>query len=182
MSIARQRVLQAAIKCFAENGYAGTTITDIERAAGLSVGAGGTYRHFPSKKAMLEAIVEMALEIPDEQVAPSGDDLEGIAHEMLDKMSGDMMKIYLRDLDEMPDLRARINKRTLETGNRVVADRIAQGNSSIDAEAAAAVILGALTHFRLREVLIGPGANGVDRDRFIETWGRIYRAVVAGQV
>ena len=60
----------------------------------------------------------------------------------------------------------------------VVAERIAAANPTIDADAVAAVLLGSLINFRINEVLIGPDANGVDRDRFITTWGAIYRSIL----
>lgn len=177
-SDARTRILAAAVECFAAKGYAATKIADVERAAGLSVGAGGTYRHFTSKRAMLEAVIDLVLDVPDEEIAPPGDDVEAIAHEMLDYMHSDMLRIYLRDLDEFPDQRRRINERTINTSYRAVADRIAAANRTIDADAAAAVLLGSLINFRINEALIGPDANGVDRDRFVETWGAIYRGIL----
>ncbi len=173
----RRRILGAAIECFASKGYAATTIADIEQAAGLSVGAGGTYRHFESKRAILEAVVDAAVSVPDDEIAPPSDDIEGTAHEMLDYMRTDMMRIYLRDLDDFPDQRKRINERTIDTSYRRVADRIAPRNPSIDAEAAAAVILGSLINFRVNEALVGDDANGVDRDRFVRTWAAIYRQI-----
>ena len=39
---------------FGRQGYHATTVAQIEAAAGLSAGAGGLYRHFPSKRALLE--------------------------------------------------------------------------------------------------------------------------------
>jgi AcrR family transcriptional regulator len=172
------RIIGAALECFAAKGYAATKIADIERAAGLSVGAGGTYRHFESKRAMLEAIVELVLDVPDEEIAPPGDDVEAIAREMLDYMRTDLLRIYFRDLDEFPDQRRRINERTINTSYRTVASRIAAANPTIDSDAAAAVLLGSLINFRINEALIGPDANGVDRDRFIDTWGAIYRSTL----
>ncbi len=177
MSDARRRILAAAVECFGSKGYAATTIGDIERSAGLSVGAGGTYRHFESKRAILEAVVDMAVGVPDDEIAPPSDDIEATAHEMLDYMRTEMVRIYLRDLDEFPEQRKRINERTLETSYRRVADRIAATNPSIDADAAAAVILGSLINFRVNEALVGEHANGVDRDRFIHTWAAIYRQI-----
>jgi AcrR family transcriptional regulator len=175
---ARARIIAAAVECFAAKGYAATRIADIERAAGLSVGAGGTYRHFASKRAILEAIVELIVDVPDEEIAPPGDDVEAIAHEMLDYMRADAVRIYFRDLDEFPEERRRINQRTIDTSYRTVAGRIAAANPSIDADAAAAVLLGSLINFRINEALIGPEANGVDRDRFVSTWGVIYRSLL----
>jgi AcrR family transcriptional regulator len=181
MPSARSRVLRAAASCFADKGYAGTTIADIEEAAGLTVGAGGTYRHFPSKRAILEAVIDAVVDVPDDEVAPPGDDVEAIAHEMLDYMRPDLIKIFLRELDEFPDQRRRINERTIYTSYRAVASRIAAANPTIDADAAAAVLLGSLINFRINEALIGPDANGVDRDRFIRTWGAIYRSILADE-
>lgn len=179
---ARRRILAAAVECFAAKGYAATKVADIERAAGLSVGAGGTYRHFASKRAILEAVVDLVVAVPDEEIAPSGDDVEAIAHEMLDLMRADLLRIYLRDLDELPEQRRRINARTIDTSYRVVADKIAAADPTVDAEAAAAVLIGSLINFRINEALVGPDANGVDRDRFVATWGAIYRSLLAGGV
>src|SRR5829696_7332817 len=105
MSVARRRILAAAVECFAAKGYAATKIADIERAAGLSVGAGGTYRHFESKRAILEAVIDLVVSVPDDEIAPPGDDVEAIAHEMLDYMRADILRIYFRDLDEFPEQR-----------------------------------------------------------------------------
>lgn len=54
-SPAAQRIVDGAMGLFAERGYAGTSVADIEQAAGLTPRASGTYRHSPSKKAVLEA-------------------------------------------------------------------------------------------------------------------------------
>ena len=39
---------------FARQGYASTSIADIQQACGLSPGSGALYKHFPSKKALLQ--------------------------------------------------------------------------------------------------------------------------------
>ncbi len=49
----RQQLLDAAITCFARNGFSETTIEDICREAGVSHGA--LYRHFRSKEDIIEA-------------------------------------------------------------------------------------------------------------------------------
>jgi AcrR family transcriptional regulator len=49
----RARLLEAAVSCLAERGYAGTTMPEVLRRAGLSNGA--MWRHFPSKAALLSA-------------------------------------------------------------------------------------------------------------------------------
>ncbi|HUR48144.1 MAG TPA: helix-turn-helix domain-containing protein, partial [Acidimicrobiales bacterium] len=51
----RDRIIDVAMELFGQRGYKGTSITAIEKAAGLAQGAGGIYHHFPSKHALLEA-------------------------------------------------------------------------------------------------------------------------------
>ncbi|MDN5754992.1 MAG: TetR/AcrR family transcriptional regulator [Flaviflexus sp.] len=48
----RQKViLDAAVRCFARSGIAGTTMADIQRESGISIG--GIYRYFPGKQDIL---------------------------------------------------------------------------------------------------------------------------------
>lgn len=52
----RKLIIEAAIRCFVDLGYASTTTTRIARAAGLSRGA--MLHHFPSKLDIVKAAVE----------------------------------------------------------------------------------------------------------------------------
>jgi AcrR family transcriptional regulator len=54
----RERILEAAMDVFVEDGFGGATISEVERRVGLAVGTGSLYRHFASKEALLEAAVE----------------------------------------------------------------------------------------------------------------------------
>ena len=53
----RRRLLDAAMDVFAEKGYSGATISEIERRVGLAAGTGSLYRHFPTKEALLAEAV-----------------------------------------------------------------------------------------------------------------------------
>ena len=52
----RERLLTTAAELFADQGYAGTSIRDIAREVGVTVGA--IYVHFPSKERLLVAVYE----------------------------------------------------------------------------------------------------------------------------
>lgn len=52
--------LSAALRCFEQNGFHGTSIRQIASAAGLSVP--GLYHHYPSKAALLERLCEVSME------------------------------------------------------------------------------------------------------------------------
>jgi AcrR family transcriptional regulator len=54
MDARRQQILAAAMACFTRNGVHPTSVQDICREAGISIG--GLYRHFPSKWEIIEAL------------------------------------------------------------------------------------------------------------------------------
>lgn len=65
---ARETEILAAIRhVFAEKGFDGASMQDLARAAGMSVG--NFYRYFPSKDAMVEAIIRRDLEEVEAQFA-----------------------------------------------------------------------------------------------------------------
>jgi AcrR family transcriptional regulator len=51
---ARERVLEAALRCFAHAGVAGTTLDDIRRDSGASIGA--IYHHFADKQDLAASV------------------------------------------------------------------------------------------------------------------------------
>ena len=57
----RERILDSAMQLFGEKGFRGTSVAAIERAAGLTPGAGGLYHHFRSKDEVLSAGLERQL-------------------------------------------------------------------------------------------------------------------------
>lgn len=56
MSDTKEKILYAALDLFAREGYSAASVRDI--AAQLGITKGALYRHYPSKRAILEAIVE----------------------------------------------------------------------------------------------------------------------------
>src|SRR5262245_1009362 len=53
----QERILRAAVACFARRGYHGTTMEEIATEAGIAKGA--AYVYFPSKEALFLALYEM---------------------------------------------------------------------------------------------------------------------------
>src|SRR5690606_28173375 len=84
----RSRLIAESMRLFGERGYSGTSVSQIEAAAGLSGGSGSLYRHFPSKKALLSESVR-------EQVA-AGKDLLALVRD-----AGAAQEASLRERLEM---------------------------------------------------------------------------------
>ena len=59
----RQQILLAALQCFAELGYAHTSMARIAKEAGISKGL--IYHYFDSKEALLDGIFQMMLQEAD---------------------------------------------------------------------------------------------------------------------
>ena len=81
-SDSRQRILEAAVACLVESGYAGTTTLTIQARAGVS--RGRLLHHFPSKETLLVAAAQYlattrfgadgltGVELPDAALDPEG--------------------------------------------------------------------------------------------------------------
>lgn len=54
----RDRLLDAGERLFAQRGFEGTSIGDVEEAAGFTRRGGTVYKHFASKEALFSAIID----------------------------------------------------------------------------------------------------------------------------
>ena len=194
---ARERVLAAAMQLFSERGFAGTTITQIERAAGLSPGSGGLYRHFPSKRAILEAGVATSIAsnaglvslINDaERLAalPLRDRLLTLARAGLRRLEeeGDLNRLVMRDLSQFPDLLAEVGQDDVGRIFRVFAGWLqAQPDVAADRdwEAIAMVLMGAVTHFWIMCEIFGEHPAGIDEDRYLTAAADLAAALLGNQ-
>ena len=183
MSDPSGRVVAAAMRCFASKGYRATTMADIEEAAGLKPGAGGTYRHFASKRAILDAVIDAALAERDEVLAPAPLSLEAAARDALVQLDRhrDLMGLMLRDLGQFPDLQTKVIKRLVTGPIRLVAERTAAVAPQLDADALAVLLVGALVNVKVMEMLGRGSRIRVSQKRLVDAWAHLYRSSVAGK-
>ena len=179
-STRRDRILDAGLECFGEQGYASTTIADIEAAAGLAPGTGGTYRHFASKQAILEGVIERELAANDDALAPVPTSLEGAARDGLAQLDRqrNLTRILFRDLDRFPELMADVVERLIRGPYRLVAERTAVVAPRVDAEALASIMVGALVNYKVIETMVGERPGNVDEDRFVKAWAHLYGLLI----
>ena len=183
----RQRILAEALRLFSQHGYRGTRVSDIEHAAGLSPKAGGFYRHFRSKREVLEAALEHYTDQAIQSEAalallPLGDlraELTLVCRAVLQLMAErrDFIRILHREGDEFPDLVADFHERAVQAGHGLAAEfvRMKLKESGIaprahDPDAIAAVALGSIINYRVEEALFGEPPGLVSEELFVTTW------------
>ncbi|HEX2211446.1 MAG TPA: TetR/AcrR family transcriptional regulator [Longimicrobium sp.] len=194
-SPAAERVLREAMRLFAERGYERTSIADIQAAAGLAPGSGALYKHFPSKEAVLAAglddfmaVGERARELIRAVPGPADQALGVLARaamQMLDD-DRDVLRIVYRELEQFPALRDEVRERRMQSTYAALAawlrGRADRGELRVeDPEATAAVLLGALTSFKVFEILMGDRPAGLDDDRFVRAWLRVMLRGIAAE-
>lgn len=179
-----ERILHAAMQLFAERGYERTSVSDIQRAAGLTPGSGAMYKHFPSKQALLQAGIDRYIAEArwartnlEDLALPPHEALAWHARATLERLTGrrNELRILWRDLEQFPSLQGRARREIMQDHYRAVAawlrDRAQSGDiRDHDSEAVAAVILGALVMFRAFEALWGARTVPVDDQRFLRAW------------
>ncbi len=178
------QIRETALRLFVERGYAGTTIAAIEEAVGMSPGSGGIYRYYPSKRALLDAVLEHVLarrtetardprllQLDDLPVA-----LRAAAEGVLAYVFADRHLYLLLLRRELPlDLPA-VYARVFQPGFDDVAAwlrRLARhhgGDPEQDWPAIAATELSSLLYFAVSELTYGCPPAGVSRERFVAAW------------
>ena len=189
----RERILDSAMRLFGEHGFRGTSVAAIERAAGLTPGAGGLYHHFPSKDAVLSAGLERhlgklgALRDIRRLFAGVGDlrvELRLIARYVLSELDAEsaLLTVLVSETRSRPELvqdaaSTLVRSTYAEFADWLVGEwRIEPGRAG----SLSAVALGSLLSHRLVRALIPtvpPGAAGSgtaelmpDDDGFVEAW------------
>ncbi|GFG62611.1 TetR family transcriptional regulator [Mycobacterium kubicae] len=181
----RDRLLAAALKLFADKGYGATSVADIQRASGLAPGSGALYKHFASKRDLLEAAVAHrmnsivdAREQYDAGQPASVEDAVRTAGQLIwnnFKQSEDLLKVMLREPDQLGDLDEKTWQVITDNAYQRFADELARLNRSgrtniPDPEAAAAVAIGSLSYAATLQALTGRSPGNIDDDRYFEAW------------
>ena len=113
----KERILEAALEMFSQNGYAGTNIRELSASLGLV--KSGVYKHFESKEAIWNALLDQMIAYygerfgSPEHLPPVPDSLEGLVTmtmQMVNFTVHDEKVIMTRKvltLEQFRDVRAR---------------------------------------------------------------------------
>jgi len=206
MPTTRERILEAALRLFAEQGFKATTVKQIELAAGLSAGAGGLYRHFSSKQELLDAVVAWQVtanrelveqlsgtgpgdgrEADTEWVPGPGlhQELVSVARSGLARLESEagLTRLLLRDLKDHPRALALAGEGDIEPVLGSLAGYLAGRDTAgrVDPTALAVIVAGATTSFWLLRDIFGTHPAGIDADEFIDALADLVELAVTGR-
>lgn len=173
-----------AMRLFGEQGYAATSIAQIESAAGLRPGSGGLYRHFASKRELLEQGVREQLASRRDLIAfvtepvrldelPLRERLTAVAKAGLARLDRerDLNRLVLRDLRSFPELLELVRADEMKGIQAVVSEwlrRQAQlAQDGVDWDALAAALMGAVSHWWMLRDAMGEHPSGLEEDRYL---------------
>jgi AcrR family transcriptional regulator len=178
-------VLDAALDLFIEKGFAATRVEDIARRAGLSKGA--VYLYFPSKEAILEALVRRAVVPIADTAVTAMENSRGTPREafmmlfnMMSQRLGDprvlaVPKLIIREVGAFPELAAMYRREVIDRGLSILVGIVRRGVESgvfrpVDPELAARSVIGAIgMHLLMAEIFDIVPDGGLNLPKLIET-------------
>jgi AcrR family transcriptional regulator len=191
----RERLLDAAMELFARQGYAATSIADIQQACGLSPGSGALYKHFPSKKALLQEAtrrqVKQMAEMSDDYNRMQPTDTKGALRQGAEQIwasvesNSQLLRVMFREPEAIDDMiddlwSAATNMAYERVGRALTAAKEAGVAPADDPQATATVLVAALAYLPIAQLLVGRTPGDIDAERFREAWVRLAEAVFTG--
>jgi AcrR family transcriptional regulator len=191
----RDRLLDAAIALFARQGYSSTSVADIQQACGLSPGSGALYKHFPSKKALLQEATRRQVEQMgatwDEYNRTRASDTKSALRQGAEQIwasinnNSQLLRVMFREpeaLDKMiDDLWSAAASTAYERTARALSAAKDAGVSQVeDPEATSTVLVAALAYLPIVQLLIRRTPGKLDADRFREAWLRLAQGAFSG--
>jgi AcrR family transcriptional regulator len=182
----RERLMTAAMALFAERGFDGTSVGEIERAAGMAPRSGALYQHFKGgKDELLRCAIERELHAVDElgsvmEMLPLGDlraEFTLMARWNLASLErrSELARFVRRDVERLsPQLREELYERLVgRPYEQVVAwlqRRIESLPDQPDLHAVALVLIESMSAYHSLRRTFGRAPDDVDDERFIAAW------------
>jgi AcrR family transcriptional regulator len=182
------------MRLFGEQGYSGTSVREIEAAAGLSGGSGSLYRHFASKKALLsegireqvaagKGLLGLVSDAGAAEEAPLRESLAMVAVAGLRRLEQerDFNRVLIKDLSLFPELLEIARTEEIARIHAAIADWLqrhaAPDRGGLDWVALATVIIGSVSHYWLLRDIFGTHPSDVSEERYVDA---LVDLVVAG--
>jgi AcrR family transcriptional regulator len=185
--------MSAAMALFADRGFDGTSVGEIERAAGLAARSGALYQYFKGgKEELLRATIERELVAIDElgsvlDMLPLGDlqaELTLMARWNLSSLErrSQLSRFVRRDAARLPtDLRDTLYDRLVDQPYGLVVDwlreRLPNAERGPDLYPLALILIEPMASYRSIRQTFGRVPDDIDAERFIAAWVQTALAV-----
>ncbi len=185
----RQRLIDAAMRLFADKGFDSTSVGEIEEAVGLEPRRGGLYKHFPSKQALLNTAVRAKLDdaravarkaatfetagLVDEDPTTLLPVIISVGRWFLGKMDDleDLTRVFEHDALRLVHLIDEVRTELVDLSYRSAAELIRAMRPDIDdVDATAVIMLSPLVTLRRTQWTYSAPPLGIDDDRFLAEW------------
>ncbi|MFG2159829.1 TetR/AcrR family transcriptional regulator [Streptomyces olivaceus] len=183
----RQRLLEAAVACLAERGWAGSTVSVVAEHAGVSRGA--AQHHFPTREDLFTAAVEYVAEERSTALRalfPRGaapGDRRAVVAALVDLYTGPLFRaalhLWVAASDEeqlrgrVTELEARVGRET----HRIAVDLLGADESRPGARETVQGLLDMARGLGLANLLTDDGPR---RERVVEQWARLLDGALGG--
>jgi AcrR family transcriptional regulator len=181
----RERLLEAAVELFGRKGYSATSVGEIEAAAGLVPRSGALYKHFPSKRALLDAALDRRADVARRGAELAAAMLHGdvraearaCGEAALRIVEADqaLLRIVMREGDSLPELRDEFHSRIVSSGHAAMAQWLGRAVARSaapepDLDGLAALLLGSIIDYCVLDALFGRPPGDLSEERFLDVW------------
>ncbi|MFI6639479.1 TetR/AcrR family transcriptional regulator [Streptomyces sp. NPDC050504] len=171
----RQRLLQAAVDCLAEHGWAGSTVSVVAERAGVSRGA--AQHHFPTREDLFTAAVEYVAEERSTALrAVAAEDRRAVVAALVDLYTGPLFRAALQlwvAASNEPQLSPRVAELESRVGretHRIAVELLGADESVPGVRETVQGLLDMARGLGLANVLTDDGAR---RGRVVAQWARL---------
>ncbi|GAA2408345.1 MULTISPECIES: TetR family transcriptional regulator [Streptomyces] len=182
----RQRLLEAAVACLAEHGWAGSTVSVVAERAGVSRGA--AQHHFPTREDLFTAAVEYVAEERSTALRalfPEGaaGDRHAVVAALVDLYTGPLFRAALHlwvAASNEDQLRPRVTELESRVGretHRIAVDLLAADESVPGARETVQGLLDMARGLGLANLLTDDAAR---RERVVEQWAGLLDQALGG--
>jgi AcrR family transcriptional regulator len=176
----RQRLLEAAVSCLAEHGWAGSTVSAVAERAGVSRGA--AQHHFPTREDLFTAAVEYVAEERSQALrALPTQDRTAVVAALVDLYTGPLFRAALHlwvAASNEEQLRSRVTELEAKVGRETHRIAVQLLNADESRPGVRETVQGLLDMARglgLANLLTDDRAR---RDRVVAQWARILDGVL----
>ncbi|HWX96559.1 MAG TPA: TetR/AcrR family transcriptional regulator [Solirubrobacteraceae bacterium] len=191
----RERLMTAAMRLVAEQGYDAVSVGAIEQAAGLVPRSGALYKHFKGKDELLRAAIEREMRAVDEldavvEMLPLGDlraELTLLARWNLSSLArrSDLTRLVSREAHRLPpELLEQLYEHLVDRPYARIVQWLQARYGTLDAQPPdlypiALILTQTMSAYRSLQETFGRVPDGVDDERYIAAWVDVALSVAA---